>query len=287
MPAIFFALISYIGWGAGDIFGAIATKKIGGYSLTFWSCIFWLLMPIPFIPFFIHELNNASLGIIAFLLSLNALTLVGLVSFYEGLRKGPVSLVITISASFAALVVIFSTLFLGERLSISQIISIVAIIAGVILSSLNFKEIREKKLRLTTGIFLALIAMVLWGITYTFIKIPIREIGWFWSNYFFALLFPLVFLYMRFRKIKLNLINTRNTFLSTLFNAVFIDLGGFSFNYAISKGLVSIVAPIAGSYPTLSVLLAFIFFKDRITKQQILGIVTTLIGIVLLSFFSV
>jgi len=50
--------------------------------------------------------------------------------------------------------------------------------------------------------------------------------------------------------------------------------------------MVSVVAPIAGANPTLFVLLAFFVFKDRLTKQQILGIVLTLLGIVWLSFLS-
>ena len=33
MTAIFFALISYLGWGIGDIFGTIASRKIGGYGI--------------------------------------------------------------------------------------------------------------------------------------------------------------------------------------------------------------------------------------------------------------
>ena len=37
---------------------------------------------------------------------------------------------------------------------------------------------------------------------------------------------------------------------------------------------------------TLFIVLAFLFFKDPIKKQQILGIIVTLFGIVLLSLFS-
>ena len=72
-----------------------------------------------------------------------------------------------------------------------------------------------------------------------------------------------------------------------IINSAMVGSGSLSFNYAISKGLVAIVAPIAGSYPTLFALLAFLVFKDSITRQQIFGIGVTLMGIVLLSFFSV
>ena len=66
-----------------------------------------------------------------------------------------------------------------------------------------------------------------------------------------------------------------------------VRVAEFSYNLGISKGLVTIVAPIAGANPTLFVVLAFLFLKDPITKQQIIGIITTLIGIALLSFLSI
>jgi len=69
--------------------------------------------------------------------------------------------------------------------------------------------------------------------------------------------------------------------------SLLISIGGFSYDIAISQGLVAVVAPIASSSVTLFVVLAFIFLKDPITRQQIIGIITTLIGIVLLSIFSV
>lgn len=63
--------------------------------------------------------------------------------------------------------------------------------------------------------------------------------------------------------------------------------GTFSYNFAISIGQVALIAPIAGSSSTLFVVLAFLVFKDPIRRQQIVGIITTLIGIVLLSVFSI
>ncbi len=49
----------------------------------------------------------------------------------------------------------------------------------------------------------------------------------------------------------------------------------------------TVVAPISGANPILFVILVAFFLKDPITRQQIAGIITTLIGIVLLSIFSV
>lgn len=92
---------------------------------------------------------------------------------------------------------------------------------------------------------------------------------------------------MKIKRINLEHPNKERALVPLLMNALLLGMGSWSFNFAIDQGLTSIVAPIAGSYATLFVILAFLFFKDPITRQQILGIVTTLSGIVLLSIFSV
>lgn len=65
-----------------------------------------------------------------------------------------------------------------------------------------------------------------------------------------------------------------------------MTIGSFGFNFGIEKGLSAIVAPIAGAYPALFALLAFIIFKDPITNQQKIGMIITLCGIILLAYFS-
>ena len=129
--------------------------------------------------------------------------------------------------------------------------------------------------------------MFSWGIYFALIKIPISRIGWFWPNYFSFLIFPLIYFYMKVKRIELQKPTTNGILIALIASTILVRIAELSFNFGISKGLVSIVAPIAGANPTLFVVLAFLFFKDPITKQQILGIVTTLVGIVLLSIFSV
>lgn len=71
-----------------------------------------------------------------------------------------------------------------------------------------------------------------------------------------------------------------------LTNALLLTVALFAFNFALANGLTAVVAPIASSYPVLFAVLAYFVFKDRLSKQQIVGVVITLLGIVTLSFFS-
>ncbi len=287
MQAIIFAFISYLGWGIGDIFGIIATRKIGGYSTTFWYLFFSLIFLVPFGIFFIPQLSNFSPMVFVLNVILGVIGLAGLVIFYEGLRIGNASLVGTIAASFTAVTVVLSIIFLGERITVFQAFAIVTIFLGIIISTLDFKEVKSKEVFKNKGVLLALVAMILWGIYWTFIKIPIREVGWFWPGFIAITVFPVLFPFMLIRKIKLENPLKKQALTSVVFNAILLTGAALMFNYAIGRGLTAIVAPIAGSYPTLFVILAFFIFKDKITKQQVLGIVTTLVGIVLLSIFSI
>src|SRR5205085_878892 len=126
--------------------------------------------------------------------------LVSFISFNEALRIGNTTLVGTISGSFVALVVLFSVLFLKESLTSVQLLLIIVTLIGIILTSLNLSALRQEKFKADRSIILALLTMVGWGVSFTFIKIPIHEIGWFWPGYIANIAgLALVLLFLRSR----------------------------------------------------------------------------------------
>lgn len=287
MPAIFFALISYFGWGVGDFLVAVTARRLDSYSATLWSWVLSVLLMSLYAPFVTHELSRLTITLLLFNLLLGLILLAGIILFREALRKGNASLVNTITASFTAVATVLSIIFFNEQLTALQSVSIILIFSGLVLALLSFQEIRRGKLLMRRSTFFALIAMFAWGIFAAFIKIPVREIGWFWPNYFCFMLLPLLFVFMKIRRLRIHSPTANSVLIPLVVSTVLVRIAELSYNVAINKGLTSTVAPIAGSYPTLFVVLAFIFFKDPITKQQIAGIITTLVGIVLLSFLSV
>src|SRR5206468_126741 len=100
----------------------------------------------------------------------------------EALKTSTASIVGTIGASFAGLVVIFSVFFLGESISPIQILAIILIFIGVFLCTFNVRDISDRKLVFDRGLLLALVAMFAWGIYFTFIKIPVQHFGWYWPS---------------------------------------------------------------------------------------------------------
>jgi len=285
MEAILFAILACLGWGIGDIFGTIATRKLGSYSMSFWGFALRLVIFGLYIPFALAELSHITAEIVLLNLSLGVILLIGYLAFNEGLRIANPSLVGAISASFAAVAVILSIVFLHDTITPNQEFAILVIILGIILSILDFKELK-KGVTANRGILLAIVSMVAWGVYFTFIKIPIRQVGWFWPGYISFTVFPLLPLFAKFKKIKLHGPTFQNSLFPLLCAVALTGIAEYSFNFAVSRGLTAVVAPIAGSYPALFVVLAFFVFKDPVTNQQKVGIATTLTGIVLLSIFS-
>ncbi|MEJ2348014.1 MAG: DMT family transporter [Patescibacteria group bacterium] len=284
MQSILFALFAFLGWGSGDVFGGLVSRKIKGYSSTLWLYIFSFILSSLLLPLFWGELSNISPQMWALILFLNIMGPIPVVAFYEGIRVGNASLVGTIGSAFAALTVVLSVIFLGDTLSPIQTISVSVIFAGLILSSLELKSLNIKKIFSDKGVPYGLVSMILWGVYFTFIRIPVREVGWFWPSYSAFAGIPVILMYMRFKKIKLEKPLPLTTTLYSLLNTILLTGGTFSYNFAVMIGQTSIVAPIAGSYPILYIILSRLVFKDKFKKQQLAGILIVLLGIVILSF---
>ncbi len=286
MTAIFFALVSYVGWGSGDIFSAKASRKIGAFLTSFWTYIIGFLFMSLFVPFALKTPVNFSSEILFISIVLGVILWIAWPIFNEALRIGNASIVGTIAGSFGGLVVILSLIFFKESLGPVQLLAIIIILVGIILSSLNFADLKNKKFIENKGTMFAIIVMVIWGIYFTFIRIPTDQIGWFWTTYIAFATGAIISIALSIIKRKeFKKISPKN-YLNLGMSAVLTTTGTVSFNFAITQGLTAVVAPIATSYPTLFVLLSRFVFGDKLTKQQWAGIIISLAGIVLLAIFS-
>jgi len=286
MPAIIFAVVALLTWGIGDIFTTFASRKIGSYNTSFYGYLFGAIFSSLYIPFAINNLKTFSTPMILLTIFLSLINLIAFFCYNEGLKVGNSSLVGTIAGSFTALVVILSVLFFKERLSIQEIFGIIIIFIGIFLSSINFSDIKKQKTLINKGTVYALIAMAGWAIYFTFIKIPVRQDGFFWPSYVTSIVGSLFFLIFGLRRIKMPQVQIKSGFPAVMLSGLLLSIGAFAFNFGVGQGLSSIIAPIAGAYPALFALLAYIIFKDPITHQQKLGMVVTLCGIILLAYFS-
>lgn len=287
MDAILFALLAHIGWGVGDLFGAIVSRKIGGYSATFWSYIVRIPLLALYIPFILDDVAHLNVTNVLITGLLSLIVIAGNVLHAEAFLSSNASLVGTIGAAFVVPTVILSVIFFDETLTGSQVAAVIVIVVGLVLTTLDFNSLAKKQFVLDRGIVLSFISMLLWGVYFAFVRIPIQEIGWFLPFYFVFLFAPVILLIMKWQKVALRHPNENQALPALIGFMVCSTVANFAYNLGIVSGYTSIVAPIAGSYPVLFVILSFIFFKERVQRQQLLGIVVSLVGIVALSFMSI
>lgn len=286
MEAIFFALLAYLGAGIGDLPITLVIRRIGPYSTLLWNLMIGFLLSSLFIPFALPEFKNFTPTLLLLNITLGVMWNFSSIALYQSLKIANASLMITIAAAFPAITVILAALFLNEAPTSNQIGAIAITFVGLFLSTFDIKSVLKERILINKGVALAFIALLANGIYFAFIKIPVQHVGWFWPNFITLATFPAIFLFIKLKNITITHPKSR-TLLLLISGVLLFRMAEFSYNVAISRGLTSIVAPIAGASPTLFVVLAFFVLKDPITKQQILGIITTLVGIILLSVFSV
>ena len=74
-----------------------------------------------------------------------------------------------------------------------------------------------------------------------------------------------------------------NTLMFILLVGIIDILGAVFYAFSATKGMISIVGPIAALFPAVTIVLARIFLKEKLIFNQKIGVVSILVGLVLLS----
>ena len=285
--ALILALITFIGWGTGDLFTVGVVRKIGANLTTFWIFFFSLLLSLLVLPFVPHDFGRITFPLLALNIFLGILFIYGNILISEAFRVSSAPLIGVIIPSFPAVVLVLSAIIYHDRITPEQTLFIIIILMGVALCSLNIKELKKSKRLFDKGTALALLAISFLSLFFTFSRVLIDAYGWFLPTFIAVACFPIILLFLKQKKEKFQIPTSKKILFATFMVALLIRAGDFSFNYGLSlPDASSIVAPIANSAPILFVITSYFIFRDKLTRQQVLGIIITIIGIVLLTTFG-
>lgn len=277
---ILFGLVSMISWGVSDFFVTKSARGCATIRAFFWSQIVALTILTPlFLLFF--TMPKFSFRIFVMLFSAGIFTMTSNFAFYKGLEVGKVSIVMPISSCWAIITIFISIIFLGELLTITNTLGAIFVIIGVIL--VLFKKNNSAKSKNNPkGIFYAIIAAFAFGIDFAIIDLLANEIGWFLPIFFIGIINAfLLLIYASFRKNNLSF--PRNIFLFVILVGILDTTAYLFYSSSVTMELGAVVAPIAATSPAISILMAKIFFKEKLRLSQKIGIVFVLVGLVLLS----
>ena len=210
-----------------------------------------------------------------------------------------------IDGAMAAIILYFYFLFTGysnvtSKIGVMEIIATVSIVVGVVLLGIQEQALSKQEAHLDEGKkkhrlgALALIfpivynlvdavSMVAMGITVsgeTEVSIPDMDF-FFFECLAFSLIALFVWLYLLF--VKKYLYNPfKKTELIRCGAAVGETLGTMTFTFAVAISPI-LTAPVTSSYCLVTIILARVFLKEKLTKKQYLSLAFLIIGIALLA----
>jgi drug/metabolite transporter (DMT)-like permease len=152
--------------------------------------------------------------------------------------------------------------------------------------SLNIKELLNSKVSLLAGVKETIIASFCFGTFWYFSETLSESTGWLATS-FIVKVISLVLLFSWFLLKKQSVgIKKQNLNLFPLIALIGILEAGAvaSVNYGIAVGDLILVSPISSALSVVTITLAVIFLKEKISKLQLAGIILTICGIILTAF---
>ncbi|HET7143920.1 MAG TPA: GRP family sugar transporter [Anaerolineales bacterium] len=280
MLSILFGLGSALSWGAGDFTGGLAARKSGAYRTVFYGEVIGTVILI-FGILIIHEpFPNLRIWLISMLAGM--LGSIGLLLLYHSMTLGLMSIAAPVSALLAATLPVVVGLateglpelltFIGFGFALFAVWMISQSAGGVtdILAHLS-----DLKLPLLAGIGFGSYFVLMHEATDTGVIVwPMV------ASRFGGML--LIVTYMLITRASWKVGDSSVWPMITL-NGILDISGNLFFILAGQAGRLDVAAVLSSLFPGATVMLAWIFLKERLTRNQWIGIASALIAIVLMT----
>jgi drug/metabolite transporter (DMT)-like permease len=262
-----------------DFLGSRLAKNTNAPLGLFLAQFLGLLMLLPLIPLIKEELTQP-----VFIFIVALFPFLAWISYLRATKTGVVSILGPVSRTGFLVTSSLGILLLNEHVTLTKIISFILVLGGGLFLSLDWNSFKNIRLtKLFTGVPLASLAAIFIG-TNLFLMAPLsRTNGWYYATLvsrlgvtFYSLVFlllsvrPTVTLWKKFPwKIALGI--------------ALVDVIGLgTYNFAVTRYEVSYVSVIASCATLVTIFLARLFLREKLTKIQLFGICLMLFGIVLL-----
>lgn len=271
---VLFGLAASLSWGAGDFSGGLASRRVHVFSVVLAVYVVGVvLLPVLALawseplPSWRDTLWGASAGLAGTL---------GLTAFYRALAVGRMGINAPITAVLAAsLPVIFSVFTQGPPGPLQLAGFVVALLAVALVSR------PERAAGRPEGLGLALLAGLGFGSFFILIgQVSTHAIFWpLAASRVSSLIFMLVFMRIRGEK----MLPKKSVFPLLTIAGVLDVAGNVFFVLATHAGRLDVASILSSLYPAVTVLLAAIFLRERVSRIQAIGITLALGAIILIS----
>jgi len=207
----------------------------------------------------------------------------GTITHIEALKYVPSSVVYPIIRLNMVVVVLFSILFLHDRVSLHQVLGILLAIAVIVILTRDAEELKGAMRSVRKGLFLVFVSLVsgsVASISSKFAAVYSNKLGFMALSYFLGTVFSAALIRKsgkegsggsRIDAIRIGL-------LMGLINFV----GFYTFLAALSVGPLSIIVSITGMHFVIAVLLSVIVYKEKLSGMRIVGMGLAIVSILFL-----
>ncbi len=289
MSTTMLSLLSGLGgmfaWGIYDFLGGVFSKQIGPFKSFFWSQLVGSMAVLLLAFVSALSLHIPILVILLFPVA-SILYSAGYLFYFKGLEIGNISIVSATMNLWAVFTMLFAFLFMGQRLSAIQTLGVLLILVGVTLASLNWTDIRNQGFRISSGVREAVLGAFFFGIFWNISEIISEQAGWLLATLLVKLgivLCVLVFSLLVKREIGWTTAAIRTKYAVLLMGI--IEAGAVAIvNYGLTIGQAILITPIASALSIVTITLAVVVLKEKVTRLQALGMLAAIVGIVVTAF---
>jgi drug/metabolite transporter (DMT)-like permease len=275
---ILFGLLAALGWGSGDFAISRVTRAVGATQAMFYVQV----VGIPVIGALLlarHDLPPTDLWAWGLGLTANLFNLGGSLLLYRAFAVGTLSIVSPIASSFAVVTMLLSLLS-GERPGALAISGAALVIACVIVTSRSPGGEAGGRPR---GVLEAVGAAVCIGFYFWAVSYATPLMGIVWPVMIGRLMVLAVSLALMARSGSRPARLGRDLW-PFVIGAGLLDSAAFiCFNIGIAGAYVSVVTALASIFSAVTVLLAWVFLRERLSLSQWAGVAGLLVGVLMVS----
>jgi drug/metabolite transporter (DMT)-like permease len=281
---VLFGLGAAITWGCADYVAASAGRRIGSSAVVLgFHVVATLLLAVLVLA--TGSLTEVTAGDLPFFVLVGAIGWGSYACFYRALAIGPISVLSPIVSGYAIVTLLLAIVLLGERLGTAAAIAVIVSVGGIVLASSGLRHIFRIERLDAHGLLFALAAMVLLGAFVLGVSVQADELGWL-APVFLARLFSTLFIAPtmirggRWRPSDRSL-----RVLAAIVLLALLDTAGYvCFNLGTEREDTAIVAAASAPYAVIPVVAGVLFFHERPTPVEWVGVGLVITGLVLLGF---
>jgi len=280
MISIALAFLGCIGWGIADFLGGVKSRSIPLITVLLVTQVIGLIIIVPSVM--LNLSGGPTADTIIYGAIAGTLGLTGLICLYRGMAIGPIGIV-SLIASMGVILPILFDLIMGNRLSTLQATGIICAVGSIFFLTEKNNSSGKKK-RKASGILLGFGAAFASGLFLIALDTASNSDPY-WATLFDRII-VIFWLTIAFILTKPGLEFKRSDFMALFAVGTLDAIAIVSFAVASTLGMISIVSVVVSLYPIVPIILAGIILQERLTRSQILGVIITLSGIVMVSIGS-